>query len=282
MVPPTAHARSACCTCRSTGCGARTSGSRRSAVPLPPDAEDPLAGRVALVTGAGRRVGRAIALALGARGMRVVVHFNGSRQGADETARLITDAGGQAIVEHADLAGLAEAEALVDRAVAWQGALGALVNSAAIMVRTPVGETTQADWDTMFAINVRAPYFLSQRAAPALAASRGAIVNIADLAAFESWPAYVPHGMTKAAVVQMTHALARALAPEVRVNAVAPGVVLLPEGWSADEAERLRSTTPLARLGTPEDVAGAVVYLLEADYVTGETIRVDGGRHVRS
>ena len=250
-------------------------------MPLPPDAEDPLAGRVALVTGAGRRVGRAIALALGARGMQVVVHFNGSRQGADETARLITDAGGQAVVEQADLTSVDAAQDLVDRAVAWRGTLTALVNSAAIMLRTPVGETAASDWDTMFAINVRAPYFLSQRAAPALATAQGAIVNIADLAAFESWPAYVPHGMTKAAVVQMTRAMARALAPGVRVNAVAPGVVLLPDGWSDEEAEHLRSTTPLRRLGSPEDVAQAVVFLLEARYVTGEVIRVDGGRHIR-
>ena len=250
-------------------------------MPPPPDAGDNLTGRVALVTGAGRRVGRAIALALGARGMHVVVHFNGSRTGADETARLITDAGGQAIVEQADLTQVEAANELVDRAIAWRGALSALVNSAAIMLRTPVGETTTPDWDTMFALNVRAPYFLSQRAAPALAASQGAIVNIADLAAFESWPAYVPHGMTKAAVVQMTHAMARALAPGVRVNAVAPGVVLLPEGWSEEEAEHLRSTTPLRRLGSPEDVAQVVVFLLEAQYVTGEVIRVDGGRHIR-
>ncbi|MFL5620892.1 MAG: SDR family oxidoreductase [Gemmatimonadaceae bacterium] len=250
-------------------------------MPQPPDVGDRLSGRVALVTGAGRRVGRAIALALGARGMRVVVHFNGSEAGADETARLINAAGGQAIVERADLAHVESAHDLVDRAVAWRGTLTALVNSAAIMLRTPVGETTAADWDTMFAINVRAPYFLSQRAAPALAASEGAIVNIADLAAFESWPAYVPHGMTKASVVQMTRAMARALAPEVRVNAVAPGVVLLPEGWSEDEAEHLRSTTPLRRLGSPEDVAQSVVFLLEARYVTGEVIRVDGGRHIR-
>jgi len=250
-------------------------------VPPPPDAGDNLTGRVALVTGAGRRVGRAIALALGARGMHVVVHFNGSRTGADETARLITDAGGQAIVEQADLTQVEAANELVDRAIAWRGALSALVNSAAIMLRTPVGETTTPDWDTMFALNVRAPYFLSQRAAPALAASQGAIVNIADLAAFESWPAYVPHGMTKAAVVQMTRAMARALAPGVRVNAVAPGVVLLPEGWSEEEAEHLRSTTPLRRLGSPEDVAQVVLFLLEAQYVTGEVIRVDGGRHIR-
>lgn len=250
-------------------------------MPLRPDAEDPLAGRVALVTGAGRRVGRAIALALGARGMHVVVHFNGSRDGADETARLIAEAGGQSVVMQADLGRVDAAHDLIDRTVAWRGTLTALVNSAAIMLRTPVGETTESEWDTMFAINVRAPYFLSQRAAPALAASQGAVVNIADLAAFESWPAYVPHGMTKAAVVQMTRAMARALAPGVRVNAVAPGVVLLPDGWSEEEAEHLRSTTPLRRLGSPEDVAQAVVFLLEAQYVTGEVIRVDGGRHIR-
>jgi pteridine reductase len=250
-------------------------------VPQPPDGARTLDGRVALVTGAGRRVGRTIALALGARGMRVVVHYNGTRDGAEETARLIKSAGGRATLEHADLSDPRAAESLVDRVVAANGSLDALINSAAIMRRTPIGAVSVDDWDTMFAVNVRAPFFLSQRAAPALAASRGAIVNIADLAAFESWPAYVPHGITKAAVVQMTRAMARALAPDVRVNAVAPGVVLLPEGWSAEDAERLRSTTPLARLGTPEDVAHAVIFLLEAEYVTGEVIRVDGGRHVR-
>ena len=248
---------------------------------MPPPPDGALNGRVVLVTGAGRRVGRASALALGAQGMPVVVHFNGSRDGAEETARLIVESGGEAVIEQADLARVDAAYALVDRAVAWRGTLGALVNSAAIMLRTPIPDTTQFDWDRMFALNVRAPYFLSQRAAPSLAASRGAIVNIADLAAFESWPAYVPHGMTKAAVVQMTRAMAQALAPDVRVNAVAPGVVLLPEGWSDEGARHLQETTPLRRLGAPEDVAQAVVYLLGAEYVTGEVVRVDGGRHVR-
>jgi pteridine reductase len=241
-----------------------------------------LAGRVAIVTGAGRRVGRALAVALGARGMRVVVHYGGSADGARDTARQIQAAGGAATIVQADLRDVAAGEQLIDRVIEQEGELFALVNSAAVMVRTPVGETTQAAWDDMFALNVRAPYFLSQHAAPALRAARGAIVNIADLAAFETWPAYVPHGMTKAAIVQMTRALAHALAPEVRVNAVAPGVVLLPEGWSDADGERLRGTTPLRRLGTPDDVAHAVVYLLEADYVTGEVIRVDGGRHIRT
>lgn len=241
-----------------------------------------LAGRVALVTGAGRRVGRAIAVALGARGMRVVVHYNGSASGAEETARMIRDAGGTAETLQADLSDVGAAEGLIDQTLAQQGELFALVNSAAMMTRTPIGEATEAEWDAMFALNVRAPFFLSQRAAPALQESNGCIVNIADLAAFENWPAYVPHGMTKAAVVQMTRALAHALAPEVRVNGVAPGVVLLPEGWSRDDAEHLRKSTPLQRLGTPDDVAAAVLYLIEATYVTGEVIIVDGGRHVRT
>jgi pteridine reductase len=214
--------------------------------------------------------------------MRVVVHYNASRAGADETARAIAADGGDAAVESADLVRPGAPEALVDRVIARQGALDVLVNSAAVMLRTPVGEVRLEEWDAMFALNVRAPFFLTQHAAPALRRARGTVVNIADLAAFESWPAYVPHGMTKAAVVQMTRALAKALSPEVRVNAVAPGVVLLPEGWTEADAERLRSTTPLARLGSPEDVAQAVVFLLEADYVTGEVIRVDGGRHVRT
>lgn len=240
-----------------------------------------LAGRVALVTGAGRRVGRALAVALGGRGMHVIVHHHASAAGADETARLVTRAGGSAEVMQADLGQTAGAERLIDDVVAMRGSLDVLVNSAAVMLRTPLGETSARDWDAMFALNVRAPYFLAQRAAPALRAARGNIINIADLAAFETWPAYVPHGLTKAAVVQLTRALARVLAPEVRVNAIAPGVVLLPEGWSDEDAERLRATTPLDRLGSPEDVVGAMLYLLDAGFVTGEVVTVDGGRHIR-
>lgn len=240
-----------------------------------------LAGRVALVTGAGRRVGRALAVALGARGMHVIVHYHASSAGAEETVHLVTRAGGTGEMLCADLGDSADAERLIDRSIASRGSLDVLVNSAAVMLRTPLGETSAKDWDAMFALNVRAPYFLTQRAAPALRASRGSVVNIADLAAFETWPAYIPHGLTKAAVVQMTRAFAHVLAPEVRVNAIAPGVVLLPQGWSDADAERLRATTPLERLGSPEDVAGAMLYLLDAGFVTGEVITVDGGRHIR-
>jgi pteridine reductase len=240
-----------------------------------------LEGRAALVTGAGRRLGRAIAVALGRRGMHVGVHYGSSAEGARETAVDIERVGGRAVCLQANLAEPDAPATLVERTVAALGQLDVLVNSAAVMVRTPVGEVSPADWDAMFAINLRAPFFAAQAAAPHLVRRRGAIVNIADLAAFESWPAYVPHGISKAGVVQMTRALARAMAPEVRVNAVAPGTVLLPESWPADAARRLAETTPLRRLGDPEDVTRAVIFLLEADYITGETIVVDGGRHIR-
>jgi len=240
-----------------------------------------LRGRAALVTGAGHRVGRAIALALAARGARVAVHYNRSGVPAEETAARIRQAGGDARLLQADLTRPEAPARLVDDAATALDGLDILVNSAAVMERTPIGEVTTEAWDAMFALNLRAPFFASQAAARHMTKG-GAIVNIADLAAFETWPAYVPHGISKAGVVQMTRALARTLAPAVRVNAVAPGVVLLPESWSTADAERLASTTPLRRVGSPDDVAGAVLYLLEADYVTGHTIVVDGGRHVRT
>jgi pteridine reductase len=156
-----------------------------------------------------------------------------------------------------------------------------VINSAATMERTPIGEVTAEAWDAMFALNLRAPFLICQAAAPLMRDDGGAIVNIADLAAFETWPAYVPHSISKAGLVKMTASLAKTLAPAVRVNAIAPGVVMLPDGWDHSAADRLASTTPLRRLGNPEDVVGAMLYLLNADFVTGETLIVDGGRHIR-
>ncbi len=238
-------------------------------------------GRVALVTGAGTRVGRVIALALGKAGMRVGVHYARSEKGAREVAEQIIAAGGDARTLPGDLIDPATAPRLVEHTAKVFGGLDVLVNSAAVMMRTPVGEVLVEDWDAMFALNLRAPFFLSQAAARAMR-DNGVIVNIADLAAFETWKGYIPHSITKAGLVQMTRGLAHALAPKIRVNAVAPGSVLLPEGWTKEQADKLISTTPLGRLGSPEDVAQAVMYLICADYVTGETIIVDGGRHVRN
>ena len=240
-----------------------------------------LDGRVALVTGAGTRVGRGIALALGKAGMRVGVHYSGSQKEARQTAEEIVAAGSDAVTLPGDLTDPATAPRLIEHAVKVFGELDVLVNSAAVMLRTPVGEVLVEDWDAMFALNLRAPFFLCQSAARVMGERGGAIVNIADLAAFETWRGYIPHSITKAGIVQMTRGLAHALAPKIRVNAVAPGLVLLPDGWTQEQADKLIATTPLGRLGSPEDVAQAVLYLLGADYVTGETIIVDGGRHVR-
>jgi pteridine reductase len=240
-----------------------------------------LGGRVALVTGAGRRVGRAIALALAAKQMRIAVHYNASANEAEETVRLARDAGApDAWTISADLRDAAACARLIDSVAERGKTLDVLVNSAAEMHRTPFDSVTPDEWDDIMALNLRSPFFCSQAAARHMA-DGGAIVNIADLAALETWPEYIPHGISKAGVMQMTRALARKLAPKIRVNAVVPGAVLLPEHWTQEDAAKLIRTTPLARLGAPEDVAHAVIYLLEADYVTGDAVVVDGGRHLR-
>ena len=240
-----------------------------------------LDGKVVLVTGAGTRVGRAIALALGKAGMRVGVHYYGSEKGARQTADEIIRAGSDARTLPGDLTDPATGPRVIEHISKVFGSFDVLVNSAAVMLRTPIGEVLVEDWDAMFALNLRAPFFLSQSAARVMKDRGGVIINIADLAAFESWRNYVPHAITKAGIVQMTRGLAHALAPKIRVNAIAPGAVLLPEGYGPEERDKLVATTPLGRIGSPEDVAQAVIYLISADYVTGETIIVDGGRHVR-
>jgi pteridine reductase len=240
-----------------------------------------LDGRVALVTGAGRRVGRAIALALAAKEMRVAVHFHSSATEAEETVRLARAAGApDAWSVGADLRDASACARMIDEVTDRGNAFDVLVNSAAEMHRTPFDSVSSDEWDDIMALNLKSPFFCSQAAARRMR-DGGVIVNIADLAALETWPEYIPHGISKAGVLQMTRALARKLAPKIRVNAVVPGAVLLPEHWTKDDADKLIRTTPLARLGAPEDVAHAVIYLLESDYVTGDAVIVDGGRHLR-
>lgn len=239
-----------------------------------------LAGGIALVTGAGHRVGRALAVALGRERMTVAVHFNSSAEQAAETVRLIEQAGGQGKTFQFDLSRQEGPARLIAAVSKEYGKLHAIVNSAAVMNRNPFGTITPAEWDASMSLNLRSPFFVSQEGA-GIMTEGGAIVNIADLAAFETWPSYIPHSISKAGVVKMTESLARVLAPSIRVNAIAPGAVLLPDDWTDKTGERLADTTPLHRLGDPEDVVDAMLYLLRTDYVTGETIIVDGGRHIR-
>jgi pteridine reductase len=241
-----------------------------------------LDGRVALVTGAGRRLGQALARALAGRGMTVAIHYNSSRSGAEALREEIVAAGGRAACFAADLSDPAAAAELPRRVVAELGGLDVLVNSAAVMLHRSFEETTPVEYDTVLDLNLRSVFFVTQGAAPALRAARGKVVNMADLAGLEPWPGFVAHSLSKAGVVMLTRVLALALAPEVTVNALAPGAVLVPEEYDAEERERLARTAPLRRLGTPEDATAALLYLLEGgDFVTGEVLAVDGGRLLR-
>jgi len=217
-------------------------------------------------------------------GCDVAVHYHASRAGADETAQEIRALGRRAELVAADLRDAAAARELPDRAVDALGGRGlhVLINSAGVMLRQPVETVTPESWDETFDLNLRAYFFVAQGAIPQLRKVRGKIVNLADVAGFEPWPAYLPHSVSKAGVVMLTKALAFALAPDITVNAVAPGPVLLPEAWDDATRARFAETTPLKRLGSPDDVVSAVRFLLEGgDFITGTTLVVDGGRLVR-
>ncbi len=241
-----------------------------------------LEGKVALVTGAGRRLGRAMAQALAGRGMTLGIHYHASADGARELEADIRRQGGRAVSFQADLADPGAARSLPARVVSEFGRLDVLVNSAAIMHRLGFAETTPEEWDTVHALNLRSVFFCTQGAAPALRAAKGKVVNLADLAGLEPWPGFAAHSISKAGVVMLTKVLALTLAPEVTVNAIAPGAVLVPEDYPGEERQRLAKSTPLRRLGDPSDVVAALLYLLEGgDFVTGEILVVDGGRLIK-
>ena len=241
-------------------------------------------GKVVLITGGAKRVGAATCRRLHSAGANLMLHY---RVSAGEARLLQAELNHQrkdsvALIQ-ADLLDTAKLPAMVEQTLQSFGRLDALVNNASSFFQTPVGEITAAAWEDLIGANLRAPLFLSQAAAPALKKAQGAIVNITDIHAERPLKNYVVYSIAKAGLVGLTRSLARELAPEVRVNAVAPGPILWPDDESFDELSRQRiiSHTPLKREGTPEDIARAVHFLLaEATYVTGETINVDGGRHV--
>ncbi|HEU4587569.1 MAG TPA: SDR family oxidoreductase [Gemmatimonadales bacterium] len=237
---------------------------------------------MALVTGAGRRLGRAIAAALAERGMTLALHHHASGAGAAELRDEIRARGGRAECFAADLTDARAAQALPGRAAEQFGRLDVLVNSAAVMRQLRFEETTVEQWNEVLDLNLRSVFFCTQGAAPWLREARGRVVNLADVAGLEPWPGFAAHSISKAGVVMLTKVLALSLAPEVAVNALAPGAVLVPEHYDASAREQLIRTTPLKRLGTPDDVVRAVLYLLEGgDFVTGTTLVVDGGRAIR-
>ena len=236
---------------------------------------------VALVTGAARRIGAAIARRLHADGYDLALHYRGSAGAVQALADELNAARPNSVlILQAELADFDRLPELVAHTVGRYGRLDALVNNASTFLPTTFGSTTPAQWDVLFAANARAPFFLAQAAAPHLRASGGAIVNLADIYAERPLREHAVYGMSKAALVHMTRALALELAPDVRVNAVAPGAILWPEDGKDEAAKAaMLARTPLGRIGTPEEIAEAVRWLLrDARYTTGQVIRVDGGR----
>ena len=238
--------------------------------------------RVALITGAARRIGAVIARRLHAAGWDVALHCRRSRTELDALiAELERARAASTLALQADLDDLDALAPLVAKTVERFGRLDALVNNASAFYATPIDRATSAQWDELFAANARAPFFIAQAAAPHLAVHRGAIVNLVDIYADHPLAAHPIYSMSKAALAAMTKALARDLAPHVRVNGVSPGAILWPEAGKNDAEQRaVIERTPLKRVGTPDDIAGAVVWLLDAAFVTGEIVRVDGGRHL--
>jgi NAD(P)-dependent dehydrogenase (short-subunit alcohol dehydrogenase family) len=240
-----------------------------------------LKGRTVLVTGAAKRIGRAIALRLHREGARVLIHYGGS----DEAARRTAEECGGAALFQADLERVADIRALFADVEARIGRLDALVNNAARFTRIDPLEVTEADWDFIHAVNLKACFFCAQQAAVLMRrrnpAGAGRIVNISSMGAFLAWPEHVHYCASKAGLIALTRGLAKAWAPSITVNSVAPGVIPFDEAGDP-QIQAMARSTPAGRPGTGDDIAEAVLYFLRAsDFVTGQTLQVDGGLGLR-
>ncbi|NOZ70303.1 MAG: SDR family oxidoreductase [Chloroflexi bacterium] len=230
-------------------------------------------GKTALITGGAHRVGKAITLGLAKAGANVVINYHSSGEAAQITALEAEAYGVEALAVKANIVA-----AMVRAADERFGGIDILVNSASLFKETPFPSDDHSGWQLVTGIGIDGPYYCVNAIAPGmLARGEGAIVNIVDLSAFEPWPGFIAHSISKAALMAMTRQWALELAPAVRVNAVAPGPVLPPPDYTPERIARTADKTLLGRWGTPEDIAEAVLYFVRADYVTAEVIAVDGG-----
>lgn len=236
-----------------------------------------LAGKTVLVTGAAKRIGRAIALAVAERGANVVVHYHSSAAEAREVVAAIRGRGRRALAVRADQSRGRQVEAAVARAAEHFGGIDCLVASAAIFRRTPFAEVSEADWDDHIGSNLKGPFLFARAVARRMRV--GKMIFFADWAALRPYRHYLPYVVSKAGVVGLTKALAKELAPRVQVNAIAPGPVLLPEDFPEAERRQVIAATLVKRLGSPADIVNSVLFLLEgSDFITGHVLVVDGGR----
>jgi pteridine reductase len=233
--------------------------------------------RVALVTGAAKRLGRAVAVRLAEDGCDVIIHYRSSEKAAREAVVEIEKLRRNAVAISADLSKLDEINKLFAQSAKHFGRLDVLVNSAANFIESPFASTKEEDWDRSLDANLKAPFFCAQAAAPLLSVTRGVIINFADIGGIVGWPGFIPHSISKAGVIMLTRSLAKELAPNVRVNAIAPGTITMPGDppeWQHDFIQR----APLHRSGTPADITDAVSFLVRSPFITGQVLAVDGGR----
>ena len=236
-----------------------------------------LLNRVALVTGSGKRLGRAVAIGLAEQGADVVIHYRSSEAEAREAVAEIEKLERRSVALQADLAQISELPQLFQKVQANFGRLDILVNSAANFLQTEFASTTEKVWDASLDTNLKAVFFCCQAAAPLLKKSNGAIINFADIGGILGWPGFIPHSISKAGIIMLTRCLAKELAPEVRVNAIAPGTITMPGDLPELEADFVK-LAPLHRSGRPNDIVATVSYLANAGFVTGQVLVVDGGR----
>ena len=237
--------------------------------------------KVALVTGAGVRIGQAVAVKLGQLGMRLVIHYHHSEEGAKQTIQKLPGKNSRHLVLQADLKDVSAIKELVHKAEKQAGPVSVLVNNAAEFFPTPLFSATEEEWDNLLALNLKAPFFLSQAVGEVMKSSgEGKIINMVDVSAERPWKSFLPYCASKAALISLTKGLARALSPEVQVNGIAPGTVLPPPEHIEMDLTASVENSLLKRIGKAEDILQAIEYLLKSDFVTGTILPVDGGRSI--
>lgn len=240
-------------------------------------------GKVALVTGAAKRIGRVIALQLAQAGAHVVIHYHHSEKEAHSLGRTLEkEFGTQAQLVQGDLKKFSSLKEIADEGWKAFGKIDILVNNASTFYPTPLGEVKEEQWDELFSVNAKAPFFLSEMIGLKMKKrKKGKIILIADWAGQRPYSGYIPYCASKAALLSINQGLAKTLAPEVQVNAILPGPILWPENMAEKAKSAVLAKTPLAKVGSPKDVASTVRFLIEGnDFMTGSELHVDGGRHL--
>ena len=238
-------------------------------------------GKVALITGSAKRLGKEIAIELARKGAEIAIHYRSSKAEAEDALKAVRSAGSEGWVFQAELTDDNSIKKLFSDIETQFGGLDILINSASTFSAATADEATSQHWDWQMDTNAKGPFFVAQRAARLMfVRGCGKIINIADVAGEVIWPGYLPYSVSKAALIAVNRGLAKAYAPNIQVNAIAPGPVLFPESYTEDQKQSAVERTLLKRAGSPKDIVNAVVFLIENDYITGEVLHVDGGRHI--